>query len=151
MTNVPLNLETTMQEASMSTANGTSYTKRYRRYVLFMLTVVYALNFIDRQILVILQESIKADMELSFFFGLDYRMISKIFRTWVNFMFYYLKDFNTYLVDHKKRKRDFKLIKLKLFLIRKKDLIIKTLFHKEYRNWFINDILIRLKLKKLAY
>lgn len=54
-----------MQEASMSTANGTSYTKRYRRYVLFMLTVVYALNFIDRQILVILQESIKADMELS--------------------------------------------------------------------------------------
>ena len=37
----------------------------YRRYVLVLLTLVYALNFIDRQILVILQESIKADMDLS--------------------------------------------------------------------------------------
>jgi len=37
----------------------------YRRYVLFLLTLVYALNFVDRQILVILSESIKADMELS--------------------------------------------------------------------------------------
>lgn len=39
--------------------------KRYRRYVLFLLTIVYALNFIDRQILVVLQESIKIDMGLS--------------------------------------------------------------------------------------
>ncbi len=39
--------------------------KNYRRYVLFLLTIVYALNFVDRQILVILQESIKLDMELS--------------------------------------------------------------------------------------
>jgi len=37
----------------------------YRRYVLFLLTIVYALNFVDRQILVILQESIKVDMSLS--------------------------------------------------------------------------------------
>ncbi|MDC0589876.1 MFS transporter [Porticoccaceae bacterium] len=37
----------------------------YRRYVLVLLTLVYALNFIDRQILVILQESIKVDMDLS--------------------------------------------------------------------------------------
>ena len=37
----------------------------YRRYVLFMLTIVYAFNFIDRQLLVILQESIKQDMGLS--------------------------------------------------------------------------------------
>ncbi|RRJ83995.1 spinster family MFS transporter [Aestuariirhabdus litorea] len=37
----------------------------YRRYVLILLTFVYALNFIDRQILVILQESIKQDMDLS--------------------------------------------------------------------------------------
>jgi len=34
-------------------------------YALVMLTIVYAFNFIDRQILVILQESIKADMDLS--------------------------------------------------------------------------------------
>ncbi len=39
--------------------------KSYRRYVLLLLTVVYALNFVDRQILVILSESIKVDMELS--------------------------------------------------------------------------------------
>lgn len=35
------------------------------RIALVMLTIAYALNFIDRQILVILQESIKADMGLS--------------------------------------------------------------------------------------
>ncbi|MGI9274001.1 MAG: spinster family MFS transporter [Endozoicomonas sp.] len=37
----------------------------YRWYALFMLTVVYILNFVDRQILVVLQEPIKADMNLS--------------------------------------------------------------------------------------
>lgn len=37
----------------------------YKRYVLFALTGVYIFNFIDRQILVILQESIKADLNLS--------------------------------------------------------------------------------------
>ena len=39
--------------------------KRYRGYVLLVLTGVYTFNFIDRQILVILQESIKADLGLS--------------------------------------------------------------------------------------
>ena len=34
-------------------------------YGLFMLTLVYAFNFVDRQILVILQEPIKNDMGLS--------------------------------------------------------------------------------------
>lgn len=63
----------------------------------------------------------------------------------------YLKYFNLYLDDNKKRKRDYKLKTLKLFLIRKKDFILKTIFHKEYRNWFINDLLIKLKLRKLAY
>jgi len=38
---------------------------RYRNYVLILLMVVYVFNFIDRQILVILQESIKTDMGLS--------------------------------------------------------------------------------------
>ena len=36
-----------------------------RRYALLLLTVVYAFNFIDRQLLAILQESIKADLGLS--------------------------------------------------------------------------------------
>ena len=40
-------------------------TKRYRGYVLFLLMVVYIFNFIDRQILVILQESIKQELDLS--------------------------------------------------------------------------------------
>jgi len=37
----------------------------YKNYVLFMLTCVYIFNFIDRQILVVLQESIKKDLGLS--------------------------------------------------------------------------------------
>ena len=41
------------------------YSAAYKRFVLVMLTIVYAFNFIDRQILVILQEPIKADMGLS--------------------------------------------------------------------------------------
>ena len=52
-------------DASPSAKNKSSYSPNYRRYVLVLLTLVYAINFIDRQILVILQESIKADMGLS--------------------------------------------------------------------------------------
>jgi MFS family permease len=37
----------------------------YRYYVLVMLTLVYVFNFIDRQLLVILQESIKTELKLS--------------------------------------------------------------------------------------
>ena len=37
----------------------------YKWFVLAILTVVYAFNFIDRQILVILQEPIKAELGLS--------------------------------------------------------------------------------------
>src|SRR5215471_6172073 len=37
----------------------------YRHYVLVMLTLVYVFNFIDRQLLVILQESIKKELHLS--------------------------------------------------------------------------------------
>lgn len=63
----------------------------------------------------------------------------------------YLRNFNLYLVNSRKRKRDYRRIKLKLYLIRKRDFILKTIFHKEYRNWFIDDFLIKLKLKKLVY
>ena len=38
---------------------------RYRYFVLAVLTLVYSLNFIDRQLLVILQEQIKAELLLS--------------------------------------------------------------------------------------
>ncbi len=38
---------------------------RYLNYVLVMLTLIYVFNFADRQILVILQESIKNEFQLS--------------------------------------------------------------------------------------
>ena len=45
---------------------GTPYAKvGYRYYVLAVLTLVYTFNFIDRQLLVILQEPIKAELGLS--------------------------------------------------------------------------------------
>ncbi len=42
-----------------------TYSNSYKAYVLLILTGVYTFNFIDRQILVILQESIKAELGLS--------------------------------------------------------------------------------------
>lgn len=45
---------------------GTPYSKAsYRYFVLGVLTLVYALNFVDRQLLVILQEQIKEELLLS--------------------------------------------------------------------------------------
>ena len=41
------------------------FTRGYRYYMLAVLTMVYVFNFIDRQILVILQEDIKAELLLS--------------------------------------------------------------------------------------
>jgi predicted MFS family arabinose efflux permease len=49
----------------MATTNGSAISRGASRYALIMLTIAYAFNFIDRQILVILQEPIKADMGLS--------------------------------------------------------------------------------------
>ena len=37
----------------------------YRGWFLFLLTMAYALNFLDRQLLSILQEPVKAELELS--------------------------------------------------------------------------------------
>ena len=48
-----------------SPGSDADYPASYKRFVLVMLTIVYAFNFIDRQILVILQEPIKNDMNLS--------------------------------------------------------------------------------------
>ncbi len=50
---------------SKPTAHKTGVSKAYRNYVLMMLTLVYVFNFIDRQVLVILQESIKKELHLS--------------------------------------------------------------------------------------
>jgi MFS family permease len=53
------------EKSAEANADAATPSKSYRRYVLVVLTLVYSLNFIDRQILVILQESIKVDMDLS--------------------------------------------------------------------------------------
>ena len=50
----------------MSSIGPDSYeSKSYRRYVLGLLVVAYAFNFIDRYILIILQESVKTEFMLS--------------------------------------------------------------------------------------
>jgi predicted MFS family arabinose efflux permease len=54
-----------LADAPETQTHDTSITPSAARYGLFMLTLVYAFNFIDRQILVILQEPIKNDMGLS--------------------------------------------------------------------------------------
>ena len=48
-----------------TTNNHTEVSNLYRNYVLVMLTLVYVFNFVDRQLLVILQESIKKELRLS--------------------------------------------------------------------------------------
>ncbi|MCW8926271.1 MAG: MFS transporter, partial [Xanthomonadales bacterium] len=56
----------TETEASAQNPPETRYAKTgYRYYVLAVLTLVYTFNFIDRQLLVILQEPVKADLGLS--------------------------------------------------------------------------------------
>lgn len=54
-----------MADVPETDSNDSSITPQIARYGLFMLTLVYAFNFVDRQILVILQEPIKNDMGLS--------------------------------------------------------------------------------------
>lgn len=49
----------------MTDTTSPDFSKRYKAYVLLILTGVYTFNFIDRQILVILQESIKGELGLS--------------------------------------------------------------------------------------
>ncbi len=52
------------QEKTSATSNPYA-SRRTAYYTLVVLTIVYSFNFIDRQLLAILQESIKADLELS--------------------------------------------------------------------------------------
>ncbi len=53
------------EENTNSTTDNPYATGNKKYYVLGLLTVVYSFNFIDRQLLAILQESIKADLDLS--------------------------------------------------------------------------------------
>ena len=55
----------TIESAAPATSDMPYARKSYRYFVLGVLTLVYALNFVDRQLLVILQEQIKAELILS--------------------------------------------------------------------------------------
>ena len=57
---------------------------RYAKYVLFILLIVYIFNFIDRQILSILAEEIKADLgisdsEIGFLYGTAFAVFYAVF------------------------------------------------------------------------
>lgn len=54
-------------EAIEASASGEpqGYSTRYAAYVLVLFVLVYVFNFVDRQILAVLAESVKADLELS--------------------------------------------------------------------------------------
>ncbi len=53
-----------MDNAAVASTDNSQVSNRYRNYVLLILTLVYAFNFIDRQIIGILSPFIKADMGL---------------------------------------------------------------------------------------
>ena len=57
---------------------------RYPHYVLFVLTLVYVANFVDRQILSILNEEIKRDLglrdaEMGFLYGTAFAVFYALF------------------------------------------------------------------------
>ena len=54
-----------MSESKSQLESAPLYSKGYTQYVLGVLMVVYIFNFVDRQILAILAESIKTDLDLS--------------------------------------------------------------------------------------
>lgn len=63
---VKIRMEGLIKNKTPENTTGESYDRpSYRKYVLFMLMLVYMLNFVDRQLIVILQESIKADLGFS--------------------------------------------------------------------------------------
>jgi predicted MFS family arabinose efflux permease len=55
----------TQQQQPAHHPNNPYATRRASWYALVLLTIVYSFNFIDRQLLAILQEAIKADLDLS--------------------------------------------------------------------------------------
>ena len=67
-----------------STDTGVENSQAYSRYVLFVLLLVYIVNFIDRNILSILAEDIKADLDLSdadlgFLYGTAFAVFYAVF------------------------------------------------------------------------
>ena len=70
------------QQAAAEAEHASS--ARYAKYVLFVLIIVYIFNFIDRQILSILAEEIKADLgigdaEIGFLYGTAFAVFYAVF------------------------------------------------------------------------
>jgi MFS family permease len=66
------------------TVSGAAGSRSYPRYVLFVLIVVYVFNFLDRQIVAILAERIKADLmvtdaQLGFLYGTVFAVFFAVF------------------------------------------------------------------------
>ncbi|MBV1905565.1 MAG: MFS transporter [Pseudomonadales bacterium] len=71
-------------DSASDNSEGTPVGGRYAKYVLFVLVIVYVFNFIDRQILSILAEEIKADIGISdaqvgFLYGTAFAVFYAIF------------------------------------------------------------------------
>ncbi|MCH8141379.1 MAG: MFS transporter, partial [Proteobacteria bacterium] len=54
-----------MSDTALDKGESEEIGGRYAKYVLFVLVIVYVFNFIDRQILSILAEEIKADIGIT--------------------------------------------------------------------------------------
>ncbi len=72
------------QAGALEPAQNTEVGGAYARYVLVLLVIVYVFNFIDRQILSILAEDIKADLgvtdaQLGFLFGTAFAVFYAVF------------------------------------------------------------------------
>jgi len=72
------------QPPSQEKQSPTEIGGRYAKYVLFILVIVYIFNFIDRQILSILAEEIKADLgisdsEIGFLYGTAFAIFYAVF------------------------------------------------------------------------
>jgi MFS family permease len=75
---------TPMESKTSDATTNTEIGGRYAKYVLFVLVLVYVFNFIDRQILSILAEEIKADIgvtdaEIGFLYGTAFAVFYAIF------------------------------------------------------------------------
>jgi len=76
--------QTESESESTQTSAATAANSKYAKYVLFVLIVVYIFNFIDRQIISILAEEIKADLgigdaEIGFLYGTAFAIFYAVF------------------------------------------------------------------------
>lgn len=76
--------DTIGEEPTPAPADETAVGGRYANYVLGVLFIVYIFNFIDRQILSILAEEIKADLgitdgEIGFLYGTAFAVFYAVF------------------------------------------------------------------------